>query len=179
MERIAAGHAVRLTDPVVLAFGLWAAVETGLPIQVHAGYGDPDLDLHRSDPLLLTDFIRATEGACQILLLHCYPFHRHAGYLAQMFAHVAMDIGLAVNHTGARSEALIAETLEVAPFTKILYSSDAWGLPELHVLGSWLFRRGLARVLGRWVAAGDWSLHDAARVIALIGHENARRIYGP
>ena len=79
-----------------------------------------------------------------------------------MFPHVYMDIGLGVNHTGVQSEQLIAEMLEVAPFRKILFSSDAWGLPELHLLGSWLFRRGLSRVLGRWVVAGDWSLGDAA-----------------
>ena len=68
-----------------------------------------------------------------------------------MFPHVYTDIGLGVNHTGIQSEQLVAETLEVAPFRKILFSSDAWGLPELHLLGSWLFRRGLSRVLGRWV----------------------------
>ena len=78
-----------------------------------------------------------------------------------MFPHVYMDIGLGVNHAGVQSEQLVAEMLEVAPFRKILFSSDAWGLPELHLLGSWLFRRGLSRVLGRWVAAGDWSLDDA------------------
>jgi predicted TIM-barrel fold metal-dependent hydrolase len=96
-----------------------------------------------------------------------------------MFPHVSMDIGLAINHTGIQGERLIAESLEVAPMTKVLFSSDAWGLPELHVLGSWLFRRGLSRVLGRWVVSGDWSEGDARRTIALIGSENAGRIYGP
>jgi predicted TIM-barrel fold metal-dependent hydrolase len=95
-----------------------------------------------------------------------------------MFGHVYMDIGLGVNHMGVQSEQLVAEMLEVAPFSKILYSSDAWGLPELHLLGSWLFRRGLSRVLGRWVDRGDWSLEDARRAIWLIGSENARRVYG-
>ena len=77
------------------------------------------------------------------MLLHTYPFQRTAGYLAQMFAHVYVDVGLAVNHTGAASDRIIAESLELAPFRKVLFSSDAWGLPELHLLGSWLFRRGL------------------------------------
>ncbi len=72
----------------------------------------------------------------------------------------------------------MAEMLEVAPFRKILFSSDAWGLPELHLLGSWLFRRGLSRVLGRWVASGDWSVDDARLAIDLIGSRNARQVYG-
>ncbi len=168
----------RLTDPVLLRFGLWEGIATGLPLQIHTGYGDPDLDLHRCDPLLLTDFIRATEGTCPILLLHTYPFQRHAGYLAQMFPHVYADVGLAVTFTGAASTQVVRESLELAPFTKILFSSDAWGLPELHVLGSWLFRRAMSRVLGGWVAAGDWSLGDAERVVDLVGSGNARRVYG-
>lgn len=167
----------RLTDPVVLRFIIWEGARTGLPLQVHAGYGDPDLDLHRADPLLLTEFLRATEDVCPVLLLHNYPFHRNAGYLAQMFHHVFLDVGLAVNHTGAQSAQLIAESLEVAPLTKVLFSSDAWGAPELHLLGSWLFRRGMARVIGSFVAAGDWSPEDARRAVALVGSENARRVY--
>ena len=168
----------RLTDPVLLRFGLWEGAATGLPLQVHTGYGDPDLDLHRCDPLLLTDFIRAAEGVCPILLLHTYPFQRHAGYLAQMFPHVFIDVGLAVTFAGAASTQVVAESLELAPFTKVLFSSDAWGLPELHLVASWLFRRAMSRVLGAWVAAGDWSLTDAERVVELVGSGNARRVYG-
>ena len=178
LASIAGGGPVRLTDSVILRFLLWSGVETGLPLQIHTGFGDSDLDLRRADPLLLTGFIRATEGRTRILLLHTYPFHRHAGYLAQMFGHVYMDIGLGVNHTGVQSEQLVAEMLEVAPFSKILYSSDAWGLPELHLLGSWLFRRGLSRVLGRWVDRGDWSLEDARRAIGLHRIGERRRVYG-
>src|SRR6185503_1567059 len=122
-------------------------------------------------PLHLTDFMRTTAGRTRILLMHTYPFHRHAGYLAQMFEHVFMDVGLAVNHSGIASEHIVAESLAVAPLRKVLYSSDAWGLPELHLLGSWLFRRALGRVLGHWVGAGDWSIDDARHAIARIGRE--------
>jgi predicted TIM-barrel fold metal-dependent hydrolase len=177
LRAVAASGRARLVDPVLLRFVLWEGARTGLPLQVHSGYGDPDLDLHRADPLRMTDFLRATEDVCPVLLLHNYPYHRNAGYLAQMFHHVHMDVGLAVNYTGAQSGQLLAESLEVAPFTKVLFSSDAWGVPELHLLGSWLFRRGMARVVGSWVASGDWSLADAERTIALVAAENARRVY--
>lgn len=178
LREIVSTGTARLVDPVLLRFVLWEGARTGKPLQIHTGYGDPDLDLHRADPLRMTDFLRATEGVCPVLLLHTYPFQRNAGYLAQMFAHVYMDVGLAINYTGAQSPQVIAESLEVAPFTKILFSSDAWGLPELHLLGSWLFRRGMARVLGSWVDRGDWSPADAERVIRLVAGENARRVYG-
>jgi predicted TIM-barrel fold metal-dependent hydrolase len=172
------GATPRLVDDLLLRFGIWAGVDTGLPLQVHVGFGDPDLDLHRADPLLLTDLIRQVEGRAPVLLLHTYPFQRSAGYLAQMFPHVYLDVGLAINHAGAASTALVSESLELAPFRKLLFSSDAWGAPELHLLGSWLFRRAMSRILGKWVIRGDWSRMDADRVVALVAGENARRVYG-
>jgi predicted TIM-barrel fold metal-dependent hydrolase len=177
LREIETGSAVRLADPVLLRFVLWEGVAIGKPLQVHTGYGDTDLDLHRSDPLLLSNFLRATEQRCPVMLLHTYPFQRNAGYLAQMFPHVFMDVGLAVNYAGPQSRQIVAESLEVAPFTKVLFSSDAWGLPELHLLGSWLFRRAMSRVIGSWVARDDWSFADAERVIGLVCGENARRVY--
>jgi uncharacterized protein len=173
----AGGRPARLTDDALLRFGIWSAVDTGRPLQVHSGFGDPDLDLPDADPLLLTGFLRATEGRADILLLHTYPFQRGAGYLAQMFPHVYLDVGLAINYAGAASGAIVAESMELAPFRKLLFSSDAWGAPELHLLGSWLFRRAMARLLGEWVVRGDWSRADAERVIDLVAGENARRVY--
>jgi predicted TIM-barrel fold metal-dependent hydrolase len=169
---------IRVTDPVLLRFLLWAGVDRGLPVQIHTGFGDPDVDLRRSDPLLLTGFCELTqERAVPLMLLHCYPYHRQAGYLAHAYPHVYVDVGLAINHVGARAPAVVAESLELAPFGKVLFSSDAWGPPELHYLGTLLWRRATARVLGGWVESGDWALADAIRVAELIGAQNARRVY--
>ena len=178
---IAAGRgAGRITSPLLAVFGIHAAVAAGLPVQLHVGLGDRDLDLHRVDPMLLLGLLRQPAVArVPVLLLHCYPFHRQAGYLAQAFPNVSCDVGLAVNHVGARSVEVVAESMELAPFARQLYSSDAWGPPELHLLGSVLWRRAMARVLGRWVREGDWTLADAVRVVGMIGRENASRVYAP
>jgi predicted TIM-barrel fold metal-dependent hydrolase len=168
----------RMDDPVLLRHLIWAGVDRGLPLQFHTGFGDPDLDLARCDPLLMTGFLRATrDRGVSIMLLHCYPYHRQAGYLAQAFPHVYADVGLAVNHVGARAPAVVAESLELAPFHKMLYSSDAFGLAELHYLGALLFRQAFDAVTGEWVRAGRWSAADTARVAELVGSGNARRVY--
>lgn len=168
-----------LSDITLIRWALWTGVDTGLPIQMHSGYGDPDVDLHRCNPLLLTDFIRIVEPlGTQILLLHNYPYHREAGFLAHSFSNVYFDIGLAAHYTGAQSDALIRETLELTPFGKLLFSSDAWGPPELHFLGTMYWRRGMARAIGEWVEDDEWSLADAKRVTSLVGAENAARVYG-
>lgn len=168
----------RLMDPIIIRHVIWQGIDLGLPIQFHIGYGDPDLNLDKCDPLLMTELIRMTEKLnVPIMLLHNYPYQRNAGYLAQMFRNVFIDVGLAINYTGARSPAIIAESLELAPFSKILFSSDAWGLPELTYLGSRLFRNGLTEVLSEWVDKGEWSLSDAKRVSTAIGSENAINAY--
>jgi hypothetical protein len=40
-----------------------------------------------------------------------------------------------------------------------------------------LWRNGIHRVLSGFVDAGDWSVSDAMRVVDLIAHRNAARIY--
>jgi predicted TIM-barrel fold metal-dependent hydrolase len=168
----------RLDDPVLLRHVLWAGVDRGLPLQFHVGFGDSDLRLDRCDPTRMTGFLRAVQDRrVAIMLLHCYPFHRQAGYLAQVFPHVYLDVGLAVNYVGARAAAVIAESLELAPFHKVLYSSDAFGLAEFHYLGAVLFRRAFGEVVEGWVAAGLWSAPDAARVARMVGAGNAERVY--
>ncbi|GAA4290450.1 hypothetical protein GCM10023161_35180 [Mycobacterium paraffinicum] len=82
-----------------------------------------------------------------------------------------------MNQLGARSVAFIARLLELAPFRKILYSSDGFGPAELHFLGAALWRTGIHRVLRDFVANDDWSESDAIRVVDLIAHDNAAGLY--
>jgi hypothetical protein len=179
LRAIEADPAARLDDPVLLRHVIWAGVHTGLPLQFHVGLGDTDARLHRADPGLMHDFLLATqETGTAVMLLHCYPYHRQAACLANVFPHVYMDVGEALNHVGARAAAVLAEALEVTPFHKMLYSSDAYGLAELHYLGAAGFRRDLDRVIGAFVADGAWSPADGERVAQLIGSGNSRRVYG-
>jgi uncharacterized protein len=166
----------RLTDRVLLRFGLHQALRVGKPLQFHVGFGDRDADLNTANPLYLLDFLRHS-GDTPITLLHCYPYEREAGYLAQAFNNVYLDGGLAINYLGARSRGFISRLLEMAPFRKILYSSDGFGPAELHFLGARLWRNGIRDVLQGFVDADEWSEADAIRVVDLIAHGNARRIY--
>ena len=166
----------RLADRVLLRFGLHQALRVGKPLQIHVGFGDRDCDLHKANPLHLLDFLRRS-GDTPVVLLHCYPYEREAGYLAQAFNNVYLDGGLSVNHLGARAPAFMARLLELAPFRKIVYSSDGFGPAELHYLGTTLWRNGIHRVLSGFVNDGDWSAADAIRVVDLIARDNAARVY--
>jgi predicted TIM-barrel fold metal-dependent hydrolase len=172
----------RLHEPAVLRevlhVAMELAVEEGLVIQVHAGFGDTDLQLHRADPACFTPFLRRTDAlGVDVVFLHCYPYQRQAGYLAEVFPHVYFDVGCALNYTGASARRVLAEALEMAPFTKQLYSSDAFGLPELVFLGAVQFRRHFSTIVEGWVAAGECTAPDGERIRGMISSGTTRRIY--
>ncbi|MGW0148471.1 amidohydrolase family protein [Streptomyces sp. NPDC003333] len=169
----------RLSDRVLTRHLLWTAVDLGLPLQLHTGFGDGDLRLHRANPVLLTDWLRLIRGTIPVLLLHCWPYQREAAHLAVVFDHVYLDVGLALHHVGpARARAVLEEALEITPFRKLLYSSDAYGLAEFHALGALAYRRGLGELLQERVDDDDLSLPDALRIAAWTAGDNARRLYG-
>ncbi|WP_062642807.1 amidohydrolase family protein [Streptomyces maremycinicus] len=168
----------RLADPVLVRHLLWTAVDLGLPLQLHTGFGDNDIRLHRVDPSLLTDWLHLTAGTVPVLLLHCWPYQRQAAYLAAVFEQVYLDVGLTLHHVGPpRARAVLEEALEITPFRKLLYSSDAYGVAEFYGLGALAFRRGLGELLQDRVDADELSLPDALRLARWAGADNARRVY--
>jgi hypothetical protein len=169
---------LRLADETLQRFLIWCGVDLRLPVQFHVGYGDSDVDLHRCNPLLLTPLLRAIQPTgVPVMLLHNYPFHREAGYLAQVFPHVYVDAGLATHNLGGRAPALLAEALELAPYGKFLYSSDAFGLPELFFLGAMLFRTALSGFLSAGLAEGLYSERAVVRLTRMLCADNAKRAY--
>jgi uncharacterized protein len=136
-------------------------------VQVHTGFGDADLSLPLARPGLLKPLIERF-GTTPFVLLHCYPFVREAGWLAHVYPNVWFDLSLTIPHV-ARPAAALLEALELAPFSKLLYASDAARTPELYFLGATWWREALAEALP---ALGEGE--EAARAIL---RENALRLY--
>jgi uncharacterized protein len=177
-DRWLASGSPRCADEVITRFLVWEALDQGLPVQFHVGFGDGDVTMHRADPSLLTDLLRATAPlGVPVMLLHNYPFHRTAGYLAQVFPHVFVDLGLATHNLGHQASRVFAEALEIVPFGKFLFSTDAFGLAELYHLGALFFRRALSDFLLSGLRKHAFTEVDAVRIAHLIGYENARRAY--
>jgi hypothetical protein len=175
-QYLSEGTATRLADRTLTRFLIWAALDLGGPLQFHVGYGDADL--HQGDPLLLTPLLRATAGlGVPVMLLHNYPFHRSAGYLAQVFDHVFVDVGLALHNVGTRADVILAELLELAPLSSVLFSSDAFGLAEHYALSATLFRRALTAFLDDGISREFWPVAEAERIAGMITSGNARRAY--
>ncbi len=64
----------------------------------------------------------------------------------------------------------------MTPFPPLLYSSDAYGAPELY-LGALTYRLPLEALLRDRVGSGEWAGADAERIACLVSHANAERVY--
>lgn len=168
----------RISDPVLLQFLIWAAIPFGKPIQFHVGYGDSDVQLFRADPSRATRFFTATIGSgASFTLLHNYPFVREAAILSQVFPHVYCDVGVVTHYLGPSASTAVRQVLEIAPFNKVLYSSDAHALSEHYLISAQGWRRGMDRLLDEWIA-DDWlTAAEAERIAGNIASGNAHRLY--
>lgn len=160
-----------------LHVGIELAADEALPLQLHTGFGDTDIDLWRSDPTRFTPWLRAAPSATRFCFLHCWPYHREAAFLAAVFPSVYFDTGEVNTHGALGYDTILAESMEVAPFGKLLYSSDAFALAELFLIASIEFRHALNRILTGWWRNGRCSPADAARITEMVAVGNARRLY--
>jgi len=141
-----------------------------LPVQIHTGFGDPDLLLPRADPSYLKPMFERFPDT-SFVLLHCYPFVREAGWLASVYPNVFLDLSLTIPHV-SRPAAALAEAVELAPLSKLLYASDAVRTPELYLLAAVWWRDALAGVLSELLP--ERAAEAGARLIL---RENALRLY--
>jgi predicted TIM-barrel fold metal-dependent hydrolase len=162
-----------------LRVGLEAAAAQELPVQFHTGFGDDDADLRTANPLHLRPLLRDRSlRAAPIVLLHCWPYCREAGYLAGIYAHVYADLSLAIPFTAHGGAAAIRMVLEQAPTSKVLLSTDAFSIPEIFYLGALHARESLATAFAQLQAEGWLTAGQAEKAARQMLHENAARIYG-
>lgn len=176
---------LRLNDKHLIDFilqqALIIAAKYKIPVQLHTGLGDPDLDLRLANPLNLRYLIECPEykNAPLVLLHASYPYMREAGYLASMYPQVYLDFGLAVpflSVSGMRN--VIRQLLELTPTTKLMYSSDAHSIPELYYLGAKWGRQLLGEVLDQAIKDTDITVQEAEEIALGILRENALSLYG-
>lgn len=181
-ERATRDGALRLDAKPMLDYMIPLAVELAarqeFVIQIHTGFGDPDQDLFKSNPALLRPLFADQYRGCKIVLLHAsYPYARTLGYLAAVYPNVYADFGLAIPFVTGEARAVLRELFGLAPASKILYSSDAFHIPELFYLGAVLGRDALGDVLDEFVGDGLIGGDVAREWAEMALHRNAERVY--
>lgn len=154
-------------------------MEHDLPMQIHTGMGDFEVNLPLCRPAFLMDLLRfPAYRACRVILVHTgYPYHSEAAYLANVLPRVYCDISEGVPFAGHAAQRIISEVLEMCPPSKVLYGSDGFGVPEINYTSAKLGKQALAAALGEIVAAGMLEPADVREVAAGVLAGNARRIY--
>ncbi|WP_052851856.1 hypothetical protein [Streptomyces avicenniae] len=139
----------RRPEPTLTSHLLWGALATGRPVQLHC-----------DDPLPLTPLLHATAGAGTLVLLPGRAHHGAAARLAAVFPHVHADAGPDP-----------ADALAQAPPGKLLFSTGAGTLPELHLVRARGFLRAMQAALDGLPAA------EAARIARQVAGGTARQVY--
>lgn len=148
------------------------------PLQFHTGLGDADIDLLLSDPSHLQPLITAFSDV-QIILLHTsYPYMRQAGYLATVYKNVYLDLGEVFPQVSRNGqETILRQCMEVTPFSKLLFSTDAHHFGEVYWLALKQFRQAFERVLVDYVENDDLTAEQAIEAAKDIYFNNAKRVY--
>jgi uncharacterized protein len=184
LDRVRGGGPTRLIDKPLLdtlfETTRGVCIETGRPLQVHAGFGDPDIDLLQANPLLLRPILEDPGRAgLELVVLHmAYPYVREAAFMTSVWPQVYLDLSLALPFLGPAAAAPLVEILGLAPATKLLYGSDVGALPDLFVLAADWGRTTLGDALEWLVSRRALSAERAAHAARLILSGNAERLYG-
>src|SRR5262249_56148914 len=106
---------------------------TGRRVEVHTGFGDPDMDLLQANPLLLRPILEnpAHAGVRLVLLHMAYPYCREAAFMAAVWPQVFVDLSEMPVFLGPGSIPPLLEILALAPTSELLYGSDVGALPAL------------------------------------------------
>ncbi|PNX96846.1 glutamate-ammonia ligase-like protein, partial [Trifolium pratense] len=151
-----------------------------LPMQIHTGFGDQDLDMRLSNPLHLRSIFEDKRySKSRIVLLHAsYPFSKEASYLASVYPQVYLDFGLAIPKLSVHGMiSSLKELLELAPINKVMFSTDGYAFPETFYLGAKKSREVIFSVLRDSCIDGDLSIPEAVEAAKDILARNAIHFY--
>jgi hypothetical protein len=155
------------------------ATETGLPLQIHAAFGESNLNLLNNNPLLLKGLLDNPKyNKIAIILVHGgYPYSFEAGYLAAMYPRLYLDISEMVPFVPLGSRQGIRNMLDMCPLNKIMYGSDGFVLPDLHWLGAKVAKQEVAAILSELIALGLQDQDLALTTAGDIFFDTARKVY--
>jgi uncharacterized protein len=172
------GSMKKLRDHL-LCRALELCMEHDVPMQIHTGMGDFEVNLVLCRPGYLMDLLRfpAYRG-CHVLLVHGgYPYHREAAYMANVLPRVWCDLSEGIPFAGNAAWDILRGVLAMAPLTKICYGSDGFKVPEIMYTSAKLGKQAVASVLAELVSDGMLTQCDAEAAAGLILSGNAQELY--
>lgn len=155
------------------------SIEMECPIQVHSGFGESNIDLSTNNPLLLKPFLdQAKYKKSKIVLLHgSHPYSFEAGYLANVYPNVYLDLSETNLFAPYGFRQGIRTIFDMCPFNKAMYGSDGFVVPESHWLGAKVSKEELALLFASYVDDGLFDQDFAWAAARMILSDTAERVY--
>ncbi len=153
--------------------------ESGLPLQIHAAFGESNIDIPKNSPALLKwVFDQEAFRSTPMILVHGgYPRCFEAGYLASVYPNVHVDVSEMIPFAPLGLYQGLRDIFDMCPFSKILYGSDGFIVPDIHWLGARTAKEALAVLFESFISAGLFDRSEAMRVAQMILADNARNLY--
>jgi uncharacterized protein len=163
----------------LLCRALELCMEHDVPMQIHTGMGDFEVNLVLCRPAYLMDLLRSPlYRACRVVLVHGgYPYVREAAYMANVLPRVYCDVSEGIPFAGHAARAIFSEVLELAPLSKVVYGSDGYTLPEINYTSARLGKQALAQVLDGLVDDGMIGAAEAQAAAEMILAGTASALY--
>lgn len=160
--------------------GIEKSIDLDVPFQIHTGIGDsPYIDVRDANPLHLFEVIADEElGKAKLVLVHAgYPHVEEAGYLANNYPNVYIDLSEMFPFVATGMKNATLQLLYMAPTTKIMYGSDGYNIPEIFWISAIWGKKAISEALEELVrseAIDEDYAHEAGRLIL---SENAIKLY--
>ncbi len=179
IKRGLGGGSMKKLRDHLLCRSLELCTELGVPMQIHTGMGDYEVNLVLARPAYLLDLLRfPAYRACTVILVHTgYPYQREAGYMAHVLPRVYCDISEGVPFSGSGAAAILRELIEMAPLHKICYGSDAYSVPEGIYASAKIGKRIVTQVMTELIADDVLTEAEAQDVGEMILSGTTKRIY--
>ncbi len=162
-----------------LARAVLAATDAGLPVQIHAAFGESNIDVLKNNPGLFKAFLdRPEHHETRFVLVHGgYPYSFEAAYLASVYPHVYVDLSEMIPFAPRGLRRGLSTIFDMCPFNKILYGSDGFVIPDIHWLGAKMAKEALAGLLSKLIDEGLFDRDLALQVGRQVFYETARDLY--
>jgi hypothetical protein len=182
-DREERAHRTEDLERYLLTLALEACLERDMPMQFHAGDGEaPGIILRQQDPYNLEEVVRFDRDGVmrmpKIIPVHAgYPLVGKAAWLSHLYTNCYFELSIMTPliHQGLFNRYL--QVMEAVPLSKILFSSDAYHVPELYWLTGRWGKRYLSRALGEYVREGSLNEGEVLEAARMILHRNNRRVY--
>jgi predicted TIM-barrel fold metal-dependent hydrolase len=158
---------------------LEVAAETGHPVHIHTGAGDPFMThIDGVQPRDLYPLLAEHRSQPVVLIHSGYPWLEEAAYVAAALPFVYVDVSAWQPWATLDLDRGLALLLGTVPTAKVLYGSDEASEPEILWLSARFFKAALSRVLDAAVSHDFLSEPQATAVAAGVLAGNTSRLHG-